>query len=108
MVRKAFSCGGFFLLAAMFALASPGAGWAQRGGRPPLNRRPSTQTITSARVTVRLPDEARLWFENTPTKSTGAVREFSSPPLTPGMQYAYTVRATWAENGKEVTQMRHV
>ena len=108
MVRKALSLGGLFLLAGMFAVASPRPAWAQRVGHPSLYRRPSTPTITSARVTVRLPDDARLWFENTPTKSTGAVREFSSPPLTPGMQYAYTVRATWTDNGKEVTQMQHV
>jgi uncharacterized protein (TIGR03000 family) len=112
MVRKALSFGGLFLLAGTFALASPRASWAQRGGGLSTYRRPSTptplRTNTSARLTVRLPEDARLWFENIPTKSTGAVREFRSPPLPPGMQYAYTVRATWTDNGKEVTQTQHV
>jgi uncharacterized protein (TIGR03000 family) len=112
MFRKALSFGGLFLLAGSFALASPRAAGAQRGGGLSSYRRPSTptrrQTNTSARLTVRLPEDARLWFENMPTTSTGAVREFRSPPLPPGMQYAYTVRATWTENDKEVTQTQRV
>jgi uncharacterized protein (TIGR03000 family) len=112
MFRKALSFGGLFLLAGTIALASPRAAWAQRKGGLSSYRRPSTptprQTNTSARLTVRLPEDARLWFENMPTKSTGAVREFRSPPLPPGTQYAYTVRASWTEKGKEVTQTQQV
>ena len=54
------------------------------------------------------PGAARLWFEDTQTTTTGAVREFASPPLTPGTQYTYTVRATWTENGRDVTQTQQV
>jgi len=62
----------------------------------------------SAYVTVRLPADARLWFHDMQTKSTGEARSFRSPPLAPGTQYAYTVRATWTENGREVTQTQQV
>ena len=71
---------------------------------------PPTQSHngTSAHVTVRVPADARLWFEDAQTTTTGAVREFSSPSLTPGTKYTYTVRATWNENGHEVTQTQQV
>ncbi len=69
---------------------------------------PPAATDGSARVTVTVPAGARVTFDGTPTSSTGAVREFQSPPLTPGRRYSYEVRATWTENGKEVTQTQQV
>jgi uncharacterized protein (TIGR03000 family) len=65
-------------------------------------------TDTLAHVTVKVPADARVWFEDAPTTSTGPVREFSSPTLTPGERYSYDVRATWTENGHEVTQTQQV
>jgi uncharacterized protein (TIGR03000 family) len=61
-----------------------------------------------AHVTVKVPADARVWFENTPTTSTGPVRQFDSPPLAPGGRYTYSVRAAWTENGHEVTQTQQV
>ena len=37
----------------------------------------------------------------------GSVRTFKSPPLAPG-QYNYDVRASWDENGRNVTQTQQV
>jgi uncharacterized protein (TIGR03000 family) len=61
-----------------------------------------------AKVTVNVPVDAQLWFNGTPTTSTGAVRQFTSPPLTPSKRYSYEVRASWKENGREITQMQKV
>lgn len=63
---------------------------------------------TSAHITVNVPADARLWFDDAPTTSTGPVRKFDSPPLTSGTPYSYEVRATWNENGREVTQTQQV
>jgi uncharacterized protein (TIGR03000 family) len=63
---------------------------------------------TSAHITVNVPEGARLWFEGKLTTSTGPIRYFHSPPLTPGSQYHYKVRASWNENGHEVTQTQQV
>jgi uncharacterized protein (TIGR03000 family) len=63
---------------------------------------------TTAHVTVNLPADARLWFDDTPTTVSGAVREFHSPSLTPGSSYYYEVRASWNENGREATQTQIV
>jgi uncharacterized protein (TIGR03000 family) len=68
----------------------------------------TAQPDTSAHVTVSVPADAEIWIDDTKTTSTGAVREYQSPPLTPGIQYTYEVRARWDENGHEVTQTRQV
>jgi uncharacterized protein (TIGR03000 family) len=65
-------------------------------------------TATTARITVRVAPDAQIWFDDTATKQTGALREFESTPLTPGKTYTYDIRAQWRENGREVTQSRHV
>jgi uncharacterized protein (TIGR03000 family) len=66
----------------------------------------TAESDEKAHITANVPADARLWFDGTLTKSTGPVREFSSPLLTPGRQYTYEVRATWNEDGHEVTQAK--
>src|SRR5262249_44177885 len=62
----------------------------------------------SAYVTVTVPADARVWFQGAATTSTGSVRHFHSPPLASGSQYTYNVKATWTENGHDVTQTQQV
>ena len=57
---------------------------------------------------ILVPAGARLWFDDAATTSTGAIRQFNSPPLTPGTRASYEVRARWTENGHEVTQTQRV
>jgi uncharacterized protein (TIGR03000 family) len=66
------------------------------------------RTENSARLEVLVPGDAMVWFNDWKSKSTGPVRQFLSPSLTPGHKYAYTVRAQWEENGRPVTQTREV
>lgn len=66
------------------------------------------QTGNTARIEVRVPADARIWFDGTQTSQTGAVRNFVSPPLNAGENYAYEIRAQWMENGREVNQSRRV
>ena len=58
-------------------------------------------------VVVRVPADAEVWFEGVKTKQTGTERRFVSPPVLPG-RYTYDIRATWKENGREVTRSRRV
>lgn len=67
-----------------------------------------TPTDTEAQVTVSVPADAEIWFMGTKMTATGSVREYQSPPLTPGSLYSYEVRARWNENGHEVTQTQRV
>lgn len=60
----------------------------------------------AANIRIKVPDNARIWFENVETKQGGTEREFVSPPLTPGLNYTYHIRAQWTENGQTVTRTR--
>jgi uncharacterized protein (TIGR03000 family) len=71
---------------------------------PPAARIPSD---TSAQISVSVPAGAEIWFDGAATTSTGTVRQFNSPPLTPG-KHAYQIRARWSENGHEATQSQRV
>ena len=66
------------------------------------------QSDNTAQVIVNVPPDAKVWFDDKPTTSTGAVRQFDSPPLKPGTRYTYDVKASWTENGREVTRTRQV
>jgi uncharacterized protein (TIGR03000 family) len=57
-----------------------------------------------ALMMAHLPENARVYFGDHRTTSTGMLREYISPPLEPGQNYTYTVRVDWVEDGKNVTQ----
>jgi uncharacterized protein (TIGR03000 family) len=78
------------------------------GSYQPIYPSATAEPNTSAHITLEAPADARVWFDGTATKSTGPVREFYTPPLTPGSHYRYDVRAQWNENGHEVTQTQQV
>jgi uncharacterized protein (TIGR03000 family) len=53
---------------------------------------PQPTTPQSAEIVVYLPAEAKVFFEDRPTKSTGPERHFETDPLQPGRTYTYTLR----------------
>jgi uncharacterized protein (TIGR03000 family) len=59
-------------------------------------------------VQVQVPAEAKVWFNGSETTLTGPSRLFESPPVAPGGSYTYTIKASWMENGKEMTQTRQL
>jgi len=59
----------------------------------------------AAVMVAHLPEDAEIWFEDAPTSQKGALRQFVSPPLTPGKEYKYTVRVAWPEEGGKVSQV---
>jgi uncharacterized protein (TIGR03000 family) len=61
-----------------------------------------------AHVRVIVPTDARVWFGATLMPESGTVRDFVSPPLTPGEPYTYQIKAQWIDNGREVTQTRTI
>ena len=67
----------------------------------------SDSSSAAARVTVRVPSDATVWFDGVQMSTTGPVRQYQTPPLAPG-QYSYEVRARWSENGREVNQTQQV
>jgi uncharacterized protein (TIGR03000 family) len=64
---------------------------------------------TIAKIHVLVPDpNARVSFDDTVTQQMGTDRIFISPPLDPAKTYIYSVKATWMDNGKEVTRTQDV
>jgi uncharacterized protein (TIGR03000 family) len=46
--------------------------------------------------------DAEVWLNGQRTAQTGTDRRFQSPPITPGKDYSYEVKARWLENGQAV------
>lgn len=62
----------------------------------------------SAGIRVIVPDpNAHVWFDGSATTQTGTDRLFNTPSLTAGA-HSYRIRATWTQNGREVSQERTV
>jgi uncharacterized protein (TIGR03000 family) len=64
---------------------------------------------SKARFEVLVPRaDAEVWFDGVKRDETGAVRTFTTPSLTPGAKYAYTVRARWQEGNRTLTRSKDV
>jgi uncharacterized protein (TIGR03000 family) len=85
-------------------VASPGAIPTETADAPS----PSDPADGRARVEVLVPADAEVWFNGDPTTQRGAQRHFTSPPLTPGRDYQYEIRARWTEDGRTVDQTRTI
>jgi uncharacterized protein (TIGR03000 family) len=84
-----------------------------RTATAPAPPKPPMQLLSSApergRVEVLLPDpDADVWFNGQKTTTPGAQRRYTTPPLEPGREYAYTVRASWLQGGKAMVVERQV
>lgn len=80
---------------------------AYRPATPPIATFNATPT-DRATIAVQVPSDAKVWIQGAATNQTGADRTFQSPPLEPGREYSYSVKAQWTENGKTVEQSQDV
>jgi uncharacterized protein (TIGR03000 family) len=69
---------------------------------------PAAPAEQTARVVVRVPEDARLEFEGVMVPQEGRLRKFVTPALVPGKKYLYDVRATWQEEGRPVVRERRI
>jgi uncharacterized protein (TIGR03000 family) len=100
--RSAPSC----LVVLVAALAAPHSS-AQTSGRPVVSivnyyAPPTPAPALTTTIEVRLPAEAALWFDGTPTAQTGGRRTFTTPPLLPGVTYTYDLSARWRRRDRDV------
>jgi uncharacterized protein (TIGR03000 family) len=70
--------------------------------------RASADDAATATVVIKLPAEARLYFDDRPTKQVGAERTYVTPELTPGKEYTYQVKIEYTRDGRMMTQTRPV
>lgn len=65
--------------------------------------------VGEAHLTVRVPANALVWVNGNPTRQSGTVRHFVTPPvLRAGLTYQYIIRAQWTEDGKTITREQPV
>jgi uncharacterized protein (TIGR03000 family) len=62
----------------------------------------------AALLCVECPPEATVWLEGQAMNQSGAVREYVSPTLEPGVSYTYSVRARWLHQGQPLEQVQSV
>jgi uncharacterized protein (TIGR03000 family) len=81
------------------------AGWAVLGWLAPAVRAQQPPADDGpAYLKVYISAGARLLVEGAPTRQTGELRRFASPPLTAGRRYVYNLKAVWADKGKDVSR----
>jgi uncharacterized protein (TIGR03000 family) len=59
-------------------------------------------------ISVRVPENAEVWFDGTKTAQTGSLRSFVTPPLERGRAYSYEIRVRQMEAGRSVEQVRKI
>jgi uncharacterized protein (TIGR03000 family) len=74
------------------------------GGPAPAAANP----IERARITVKLPPGATLYVDGKKNDRTGSVREFSTPVLAAGQEYAYLMKAEVTRDGRPESQTTKV
>ena len=74
---------------------------------PPTGAIQNSTDASRAMVRVRVPANAQVFFDDSPTTQTGPDRTFMTGPLEPGT-YSYNISARWMENGKERRENRSV
>jgi uncharacterized protein (TIGR03000 family) len=65
-------------------------------------------TATQAQLTVELPADAKLFFDDQPMKTMASKRSFRTPPLEQGQQYYYILRAEVVRDGQTRTETQRV
>ena len=64
---------------------------------------PTSPNLERTLITVKLPPGATLYVDERKSPSTSAVRQFSTPPLPVGREFAYLLRAEVVRNGQTET-----
>jgi uncharacterized protein (TIGR03000 family) len=86
---------------------APGSGILQAGYESQYP--PGDLNQNRGRIQVRVPTgDARVLFDDSPTKQTGTERLFETPALDPAKAYSYEVSARWMENGQERRETRTI
>jgi uncharacterized protein (TIGR03000 family) len=63
---------------------------------------------TPAQVRILVPADSQISFDGQATSQRGMDRLFVSPPLTPGRDFVYEIKAQWTENGREMSKTKSV
>jgi uncharacterized protein (TIGR03000 family) len=62
--------------------------------------------VNEAGIQIHCPPDASVYFDGERTTQQGELRRFVTPPLEPGEDYHYEIRAVWDEDGRRVDRVR--
>jgi uncharacterized protein (TIGR03000 family) len=74
---------------------------------PPMNNGTSLQR-GDGKLTVSVPEDAKIYVNNYLTTTPGTVREYISRNLNIGEKYAYEIRAEVVRDGKVITETKKI
>jgi uncharacterized protein (TIGR03000 family) len=77
-------------------------------GEPKNNKDEVSAPTATARVTVSLPGDARLWVENVECPLTSNVRSFNTPALNANQRYVYNLTMQVVRNGQTQRESQRV
>lgn len=69
---------------------------------------PQVVAVESTVIHVHVPANAKVYFDDNPTKQSGADRYFRTPSLASNRPQTYQISARWQEGGKEHVEVRQV
>jgi uncharacterized protein (TIGR03000 family) len=86
-------------------MVTPGGGIPERVGPPDVNNKKGKdnngdEVSGRGRLVVELPEDARLYIDEQPMKTTSGRRVFQTPPLAAGQTYYYLLRAEVTREGR--------
>jgi uncharacterized protein (TIGR03000 family) len=64
--------------------------------------------LVASKITVRLPESAKLYINDTACPLTTGERAFYTPKLAVGKSYTYTLKAEVVRDGRSLTETREV
>ncbi|MCE9533449.1 MAG: TIGR03000 domain-containing protein [Planctomycetes bacterium] len=70
------------------------------------DKAPATQVLSTIKFVA--PEGARVYVEKEANALQAGAKEFKTPPLSKGVEYAYNFRAEITKNGKNLTQNQRV
>ena len=79
---------------------------ANEPGRAPAEKVPPP-TPNAAHLQLLVPEKAEVLVEGVKTRTTGAVRDFISPPLAPGRNMTYTVAVRYTDGDGKPVEATH-
>lgn len=65
-------------------------------------------SLNKARMTVEVPEGAKLYIDDRLMKTTSSRRNFTTPDLEPGQMYYYILRAEISHNGQAYSETKRV
>jgi uncharacterized protein (TIGR03000 family) len=81
---------------------------ASEPGRAPAEKLPPP-TTNEAQLQLLVPEKAEVMVDGIKTRQTGTVRDFVSPPLTPGKNMTYTIAVRYTDaDGKPVEETHSI